>query len=131
MKPLSRSRHPFPPSSVAGTPPPAANNSPPHHLSEPSSPPPSLFCYLLMLLLEKEEADGHQIAKGKVKADKYSAMRFSDSLVSSPKTPTYEQEEAFNSLKLVMLLLEYDQIPGGSPTWQLCQLSENFGSTNS
>ncbi|KAI3780495.1 hypothetical protein L2E82_10476 [Cichorium intybus] len=26
-------------------------------------------------------------------------MRFSDSLVSSPKTPTYEQEEAFNSLE--------------------------------
>ncbi|KAI3780494.1 hypothetical protein L2E82_10475 [Cichorium intybus] len=58
MKPLSRSHHPFPPSSVAGTPPPAANNSPPHHLSEPSSPPPSLFRYLLMLLLEKEEAGG-------------------------------------------------------------------------
>ncbi|KAI3510325.1 hypothetical protein L1887_17225 [Cichorium endivia] len=39
----------------------------------------------------------HDLAQ--VKADKYSAMRFSDSLVSSPKTPTYEQEEALNSLE--------------------------------
>ncbi|CAH1439200.1 unnamed protein product [Lactuca virosa] len=33
-----------------------------------------------------------------VKGDKYSATRLSDSLMSSPKTPTYEREEAFNSL---------------------------------
>ncbi|CAH1429574.1 unnamed protein product [Lactuca virosa] len=39
----------------------------------------------------------HDLAE--VKADKYSATRFSDSLMSSPKTPTYEQEEAFNSLE--------------------------------
>lgn len=33
-----------------------------------------------------------------VKADKYSATGFYDSLASSPRTPTYEHEEAVNSL---------------------------------
>ncbi|KAL4562960.1 hypothetical protein LXL04_026991 [Taraxacum kok-saghyz] len=34
-----------------------------------------------------------------VKADKYSVTGFYDSLVSSPRTPTHEQEEATNSLE--------------------------------